>query len=90
MKMTVNTPEQYYTSMVLAVRGLLSPAGENLDKGICPVQASARDWTLEVLAACVCTLCSVVKEVCVTHVILANSSLKSVKGTVVNCINIDP
>lgn len=88
--MTVNTPEQYYTSRVLAGSGLLSPAGENLDKGMCPAQASARDWALAVLTACVYMLCSVVKEVCVTHVILANSSLKSVNGTVDNCINIDP
>lgn len=80
MKITTNTPEQYYTSMVLAGKGLLSPAGENLYKGMCPAQASARDWALAVLTACVCMLYSVVKEVCVTHVILANRSLKSVKG----------
>lgn len=38
---------------------------------------SARDWTLAFLAACACTLCSIVKGVCVTHGILANSSLKN-------------
>lgn len=76
--------------MVVAGRSLQSPSGENLDKIMCPAQASTRDWTSAVLAACVCTLCSVVKEVCVTSVILANSSLKSGKGTVDNCINIDP
>lgn len=90
MNMTVNTPEQYYTSIVLAGRGLQSSSGENLGKGTCPAQASARDWTLAFLAACVCMPCSVVKELCVTHGILANSSLKSEKGTVDNCINIDP
>lgn len=90
MNMTVNTPEQYYTSMVLAGRGLQRTSGENPGKGICPAEASARDWTLAFLAACVCTLCSVVKEVCVTHGILANSLWKSGKGTVDNYINIDP
>lgn len=77
--MTVNAPEQYCTSLVLVGRGLQSPSGENIDKGMRPLQASARDWTWAVLAACVCTLCSVVKEICVTRVILANSSLKSGK-----------
>lgn len=76
MNMTVNTPDQCYTSMVLAGSGLQSPSGENLDRGLCPAQASATDWTSAVFAACVCSLCSVVKEVCVIHVILANSSLK--------------
>lgn len=50
--------EQYYISIVLAVRGLQSPSGGYLDRGLCPAKASARDWTLAGFAACVCTLCS--------------------------------
>lgn len=43
---------------MLDVRGLQSPSEGDLDRGLCPAKASARDWTLAVFAACVCTLCS--------------------------------
>lgn len=54
-----------YTSIVLYLHGASCEGsaesfGRKFDRGLCPAKASARDWTLAVFAACVCTLCSVV------------------------------